>query len=1076
MKKLLYISFLFISLFAKSQVQPAGTVLGFQTVINLPIVSGTGTTQALIYFPQGYFAPANSAKKYALFVFLHGAGEGTTNNITQVLNQSLPYLISQGLDPYGIDSVTADTVRFIVVSPHAANTSFSYSGPDVRTLTNGVLASYRVDTTQVFIGGLSAGGYGAWSMFKTFRSVPSCPVTGIVPLSGLEYTAGTDAQFNTAMSSGRSLMAVCGNQDALVSVQRTYLIEALANDNPPPQRVWSYEVPSAGHDSSVWNPIFRMNNRWLNPTKNIWDLMANIRVGTPAVGTLAANAGPDQVIQQPATSGTLSGSGTTPTGTTITGYGWTRISGPNTPTITTPAGQSTTITGLIAGTYVFRLTITNNLSNTATDDVQVIVNPQPTVSAGPNQTITLPTSSVTMAGSSSKSGGSIASNLWTKVSGPSTFVITTPSSLTTTITGLTSSGVYTFMLTATDNLGNTNSGTMTVTVNSSTRIHVTKIATTEYVCDFLYSDSTVKSYAFNAAQNKTLFQSYNTNSKRIIDLATGFNRTLFIDEDHKLQLKLGTSETAASFITTDTLGNSITDAYTVAGAFYVFTFARSTDSSLWYYGNNDYNFFVGTNPITKPLQISPTGMKIKKVVMGPRKILVLTTNGQVWEVKLNGGLNWVQWTLPRPAIDICNGYYDYSCAIVPNAVGNGSQIMGYPYFVGTFFTYWGGSALATTSAPFSTKTLWGSALTYPVKKIVSSSNIITYIDSMGRRFSIGDDGNGEAGNGDELYDKQEASALPGSDWVPYQGSWRDNQYMTGTVPIQVGVATTWKDVYASSTFNFYVWATDTNDSTWFNGRNKSLVGAVGFQYSNESSYSNALDVVTPVMRTPLANQPVTFGTFVKYTLFAGQDRIINSTTTILTATGIPSTGDTIKSYQWFKLSGPGTPVLATPNSYTTSVTGLTTGVYAYRVQMTDGRNGTISDTLLLTVSLPTTNLLPNVVIHPPTPTNVIQLPAESYVLDGSLSADPDGDIVSYLWENTSSIPSTTQGNSIINPTAPITLISSLAPGVFIYKLTCVDNSGGSVSKFITITIKEAITVIPRLRNQYPSFLIKSAKH
>ena len=68
--------------------------------------------------------------------------------------------------------------------------------------------------------------------------------------------------------------------------------------------------------------------------------------------TITANAGANQTITLPTSTVTLNGSGSTGT---ITSYAWTLVSGPNTPTITTPTTVSTTVTGLIQGTYVFQL-------------------------------------------------------------------------------------------------------------------------------------------------------------------------------------------------------------------------------------------------------------------------------------------------------------------------------------------------------------------------------------------------------------------------------------------------------------------------------------------------------------------------------------------------------------------------------------------------------------------------------------------------------------------------------------------------------------------------------------------------
>ncbi|HEV3223933.1 MAG TPA: hypothetical protein VGZ90_13685 [Puia sp.] len=92
----------------------------------------------------------------------------------------------------------------------------------------------------------------------------------------------------------------------------------------------------------------------------------------------------------------------------------------------------------------------------------------PNVSAGNTQTITLPTTSLTLTGTASgNNGATIASTAWTFVSGPVTPTITSPAQLVTTVTGMSSAGNYAFKLTATDNNGLTNNSTVTDTVNSA---------------------------------------------------------------------------------------------------------------------------------------------------------------------------------------------------------------------------------------------------------------------------------------------------------------------------------------------------------------------------------------------------------------------------------------------------------------------------------------------------------------------------------------------------------------------------------------------------------------------------------
>ncbi|MBX2925307.1 MAG: T9SS type A sorting domain-containing protein [Chitinophagaceae bacterium] len=88
----------------------------------------------------------------------------------------------------------------------------------------------------------------------------------------------------------------------------------------------------------------------------------------------------------------------------------------------------------------------------------------PVAKAGSNQTITLPTNSVTLSSSgSTASSGSIKSYSWKKVSGPSGGSITSSTSASTKVTGLTE-GVYKFQLTVTDSNNKTAIATVTVTV------------------------------------------------------------------------------------------------------------------------------------------------------------------------------------------------------------------------------------------------------------------------------------------------------------------------------------------------------------------------------------------------------------------------------------------------------------------------------------------------------------------------------------------------------------------------------------------------------------------------------------
>ncbi|MBC7949824.1 MAG: heparin lyase I family protein [Chitinophagaceae bacterium] len=187
-----------------------------------------------------------------------------------------------------------------------------------------------------------------------------------------------------------------------------------------------------------------------------------------------SNAGPDKAVTLPTNSTTLTGSATDDV--QVASYYWEKVSGPSGGAITSPTSATTTITGLNVGTYVYNLRATDNVGATSNDAVNVVVsgsgtpppiNTNPISNAGADKSITLPTNSVTLNGSGTDNGGSIAGYLWEKISGPSGGSISSPNSATTNITGL-NAGTYVYNLRVTDNQGATGNDGVTIVVNGVT--------------------------------------------------------------------------------------------------------------------------------------------------------------------------------------------------------------------------------------------------------------------------------------------------------------------------------------------------------------------------------------------------------------------------------------------------------------------------------------------------------------------------------------------------------------------------------------------------------------------------------
>ena len=200
-------------------------------------------------------------------------------------------------------------------------------------------------------------------------------------------------------------------------------------------------------------------------------VQVTVNPALPVPGPPSANAGSDQNITLPASSVTLTGSGSETNGT-IVGYAWSQTGGPTTATISTPGQAQTGVSSLAQGVYTFQLKVTDNSGVTATDVVTVTVNPAipvpgaPSANAGSNQIITLPPNSVTLTGSGSETNGTIVGYAWLQTGGPTTATIGTPGQAQTSVSNMVQ-GVYRFQLTVTDNSGVTATASVQVTVNAA---------------------------------------------------------------------------------------------------------------------------------------------------------------------------------------------------------------------------------------------------------------------------------------------------------------------------------------------------------------------------------------------------------------------------------------------------------------------------------------------------------------------------------------------------------------------------------------------------------------------------------
>ncbi len=148
---------------------------------------------------------------------------------------------------------------------------------------------------------------------------------------------------------------------------------------------------------------------------------------------------------------------------------WSKISGPSSFLIEHPDSLSTKVSSLQAGVYQFELIAIDSMGLYGKDTVNVTVNGvissgiAPKINAGSDKLVYYPANITNLYSSMSTWGNIIQTISWSKISGPSSFLIETPNSLGTKVSNL-QIGVYQFELFVQDVAGLTDKDTCSVIV------------------------------------------------------------------------------------------------------------------------------------------------------------------------------------------------------------------------------------------------------------------------------------------------------------------------------------------------------------------------------------------------------------------------------------------------------------------------------------------------------------------------------------------------------------------------------------------------------------------------------------
>ena len=733
---------------------------------------------------------------------------------------------------------------------------------------------------------------------------------------------------------------------------------------------------------------------------------------------------------------------------TITSYKWTMVSGTG-GTITTPNSAKTTVTGLTSGLYAFQVAVTNSAGMTSTDIVYITVtvgpNKAPVATGGSDQTITLPTSTVTLTGSGTDADGTIASFLWTKLSGPAQFAIASSDKAQTVVNNL-AAGVYSFQLTVTDNQGATATATVKVTVNPAPIVPGAPSAVAGADQIIVLPTNSVSLAGSGSETNGTI---------------TGYKWT---------QL------TGPTTATIGTSGQAATTVSALVQGVYVFQLTVTDKSGV-----------TAIDAVKVTVNPAPVVPGTPSAVAGADQIIVLPANS----VNLSGsgsetngtitGYKWTQLAGPTTASfgssgqaattvsALVQGVYTFQLTVTDNSgvtaidavkvtVNPAVVVPGTPVVdagANQVITLPINSASLNATASETNGTIktynWIQLSGPATSTIATAGQATTTVSGLAQGVYIYQitvtDNSGVTATDVVKVTVNAAAVVPGTPVVD-AGANQVITLPTNSASLNATASET------NGTINTYKWiqlsGPATSTITTAGQAATTVSGLAQGVYTYQITVTDNSGVTaTDVVKVTVNAAPVVAG---PPAANAGGDKSVTLPVNTVTLTGIGSeTNGTIASYAWTQVSGPAKAGIAAPDQAQISVTGLAEGTYVFKLTVTDNAGVTATDQVTVTVHP-----------EPAGPLSAsagtdqaITLPTASTTLYGG-GSETNGTITGYKWVQLSG-PST---STITTSTQASTTVTGLVEGVYNFQLTVTDKAGATATATVQVTVNAAVAPPP----------------
>jgi hypothetical protein len=572
--------------------------------------------------------------------------------------------------------------------------------------------------------------------------------------------------------------------------------------------------------------------------------------------------------------------------------------------------------------------------------------------------------------------------------------------------------------------------------------NILKVGCGEYFTSYVTDENKIYGTLWNGATNSNQFMPFPLSNIVDVDGAQYTNICRSSSGDvYVIRKALVGGGPSVTNYPTDAYGKPFTGNLKAYGWFK--SYLTIKNDGVYYFGEDQLNINGGV-AITAPIRLNPPpGRQVVKLVVQDitaditALITIMCSDGTVWQYN-RGSATPVQISLPAPAIDITS--IGRACYVVETA----TDLLAW----GPYAAYLG--LPNNTTKPTSFLSKWTAVgLTWPVKQILGNWNTLHIIDANNNLFGAGDNMEGEVGNG-VMFSNWKNYVYAGSA-SPYAWSWIKFSLMQTPVQIPGKFA----NLCSSNSIAFYFYVQDNCMGNWYSwGRNKEYALANGLRITNDDIYADWRCVPAPTLVYPStqvwpadalfdpnANQAPNANAGV------GQCVAINNAN--LSAAMSYQDGGTISSYAWTQVGGPAGATFATPGSVNTTVSGLVTGVYTFRVTVKNNYGLTSTDDVNINVNA--TSKTPPVANAGGNQT--ISLPANTVTLSGG-GTEAGGTIASFLWTKVSGPSQST----IVSSGTASTAINNLVQGVYTFQLTVTDNSGATGTSSVTVTVNAPANV------------------